>query len=89
MRLICRVAAFAVLILAALAGRADDEAGLTLGELAEVLVALSARHALNLDGGGSTSLVCGGALRNVAREKHGAELVGGRAISTALVFRAR
>ena len=41
-------------------GRADDEAGLTLGELAETLVALGARTALNLDGGGSTSLVCGG-----------------------------
>jgi hypothetical protein len=67
-------------------GRADDEAGLTLGELAEVLLALGARQALNLDGGGSSSLVCGGELRNVSREKHGAECVGGRAISTALLF---
>lgn len=67
-------------------GRADDEAGLSLEELAEVLVALGARHALNLDGGGSTSLVCEGELRNVAREKHGSELPGGRAISTALLF---
>ena len=41
-------------------GRADDEAGLTLAELAEALVALGAHEALNLDGGGSTSLVCAG-----------------------------
>ena len=32
------------------------------------------RTALNLDGGGSTSLVCGGRLRNVPREDHGVEL---------------
>lgn len=67
-------------------GRADDEAGLTLQELAETLVALGAEHALNLDGGGSASLVCGGWLRNRPREEHGIELVGGRPISTALVF---
>ncbi|HEY3021730.1 MAG TPA: phosphodiester glycosidase family protein [Solirubrobacteraceae bacterium] len=70
-------------------GRADDEAGLTLRELAEALAALGAEHALNLDGGGSTSLVCGGALRNVPREEHGVVLAGGRAVSTALVFRSR
>lgn len=67
-------------------GRADDEAGLSLAELAELFVALGARHALNLDGGGSSSLVCGGALRNVSRERHGTVLAGGRAISTALLF---
>jgi hypothetical protein len=70
-------------------GRADDEAGLTMAELAETLVALSAVTALNLDGGGSTSLVCDGRLRNVPREHHGIRLDGGRAISTALVFIAR
>jgi len=68
-------------------GRADDEAGLTLRELAEALAALGAEDALNLDGGGSTSLVCGGELRNVPREEHGVVLAGGRAVSTALVFR--
>ncbi|MEJ7894459.1 MAG: phosphodiester glycosidase family protein [Solirubrobacteraceae bacterium] len=67
-------------------GRADDEAGLSLDELTEVLLALGARDALNLDGGGSSSLICGGELRNVSREKHGAECPGGRAISTALLF---
>jgi hypothetical protein len=70
-------------------GRADDEAGLTMGELAEALIALGAVQALNLDGGGSTSLVAGGRLCNVPRESHGVALAGGRPISTALTFSAR
>ena len=70
-------------------GRADDDAGLTLEELAETLVALGAVHALNLDGGGSTSLVCGGQLRNVPREEHGIELAGGRPVATVLSFTRR
>ena len=41
-------------------GRADDEAGLSMPELAEAMAALGAVQAMNLDGGGSTSLVCGG-----------------------------
>jgi Phosphodiester glycosidase len=67
-------------------GRSDDEAGLTLSELAEALVALGAVDALNLDGGGSTSLVCAGRLRNVPREQHGIVLAGGRPVATALAF---
>jgi phosphodiester glycosidase len=70
-------------------GRADDEAGLTLAELAHALVDLGATQALNLDGGGSTSLVSGGELRNVPREEHGIALPGGRRIPTALAFVAR
>jgi hypothetical protein len=70
-------------------GRADDEAGLTLAELAETLVALGARAALNLDGGGSTSLVCAGRLRNVPREDHGVVLAGGRPVSTVVAFTPR
>jgi hypothetical protein len=67
-------------------GRADDEAGLTMAELAEALVVLGAHAGLNLDGGGSTSLVCAGRLRNVPREEHGVALAGGRAVSTAITF---
>ena len=70
-------------------GRADDDAGLTLAELAEALVALGAVTALNLDGGGSTSLVCASRLRNRPREAHGLELAGGRPVTTALAFTAR
>lgn len=67
-------------------GRHHDEAGMTLGELATALVALGARSALNLDGGGSTSLVCGGRLVNTPREQHGVALPEGRPISTAVVL---
>ena len=67
-------------------GRHDDEAGLTLEELADVLLDLGARSALNLDGGGSASLVCHGQLVNRPREDHGYDLLDGRPIATALVL---
>lgn len=67
-------------------GRTRRDAGMTLGELAEVLVKLGAQEALNLDGGGSASLVHEGRLRNRPREQHGIDLLEGRAIVTAIVF---
>jgi Phosphodiester glycosidase len=67
-------------------GRADDEAGLTMAELAVAMSGLGASEAINLDGGGSASLVAGGRLLNTPREEHGLELVGGREIATALKF---
>jgi hypothetical protein len=67
-------------------GRADGEAGLTLAELADALVELGAEAAINLDGGGSASLVHAGRLRNRPREEHGIEILGGRPIATAIVF---
>jgi Phosphodiester glycosidase len=70
-------------------GRHADEAGLTLGELGDLLVGLGARTALNLDGGGSASLVCHGELVNRPREQHGIELLEGRQIATALTFAVR
>jgi hypothetical protein len=77
------------LIAVACDGRADDEAGLTMAELAEAMVALGAAAAVNLDGGGSASLVVGGRLVNTPREEHGIELIGGRAVATALHFAPR
>jgi hypothetical protein len=70
-------------------GRADDEAGLSLAELATGMIGLGATEAINLDGGGSASLVVDGRLRNTPREEHRIELVGGREIATALEFVAR
>lgn len=67
-------------------GRSRHDSGLTLEELAEVLVALGAGDALNLDGGGSTSLVAGGRLRNRPRRSWEAPEEGGRPVSSALVF---
>jgi hypothetical protein len=70
-------------------GRTRRDAGMTLPELAEALLSLGATDALNLDGGGSASLVHGGRLRNRPREEHGADLLEGRAIVTAIVFEPR
>lgn len=67
-------------------GRDVDDVGLTIAELADLLVVLGARSGLNLDGGGSASLVCHGALVNHPREQHGIALVNGRPIATALVL---
>ena len=67
-------------------GRSEHDAGLTMRELAELLAGLGADRAINLDGGGSTSLVHDGLLRNTPREEHGIELLVGRPVSTALVF---
>jgi hypothetical protein len=70
-------------------GRSDSDAGLTLAELARLMTTLGATDAINLDGGGSTSLVSGGRLLNTPREEHGIELLGGRPVSTAVVFEPR
>src|SRR4051794_34388199 len=67
-------------------GRGRHDAGLTLEELAELLVALGCTEGINLDGGGSTSLVSGGRLRNRPRGSWERPEVGGRPISTALQF---
>jgi hypothetical protein len=70
-------------------GRADSDAGLTMAELAGALVELGAQEAINLDGGGSASLVVGGSLVNTPREEHGLELEGGREVATVLHFAPR
>lgn len=69
-------------------GRSDEDAGLSLGEMAMLMCELGAEAAINLDGGGSASLIAGGVLRNCPREEHGLALEGGRPVSTALTFRA-
>jgi phosphodiester glycosidase len=74
------------MLAAACDGRSPRDAGMTLGELASALVDLGATDALNLDGGGSASLVHGGRLRNRPREVHGADLLEGRPIMTAIAF---
>jgi Phosphodiester glycosidase len=77
------------LISVACDGRTRGDAGMTLAELADALVSLGATDALNLDGGGSASLVHHGRLRNRPREEHGVDLLGGRPIVTAVVFEPR
>ena len=53
--------------------------GVTLGELAQILVKLGARDAMNLDGGGSTTVVQGDQVINHPRDG------GLRAVSNALL----
>ena len=67
-------------------GRSRRDAGMTLGELAVYMAELGAEQAINLDGGGSASLVCGGDLVNEPREMDGSAIRGGRPIVTALAF---
>jgi exopolysaccharide biosynthesis protein len=67
-------------------GRSDRDSGLSLAEFANALVDLGAESAINLDGGGSASLLFGGRLCNRPREEHGIEILGGRPIATAIVF---
>jgi hypothetical protein len=74
------------LVAVACDGRTRRDSGMTLGELAETMLGLGVTDALNLDGGGSASLVHHGRLRNRPREEHGVDLLGGRPIVTAVVF---
>src|SRR3954454_5943723 len=67
-------------------GRSRHDAGLTLEELAALMAALGCETALNLDGGGSTSLVSGGRLRNRPRRDYETPEPGGRPVSTGLLF---
>jgi hypothetical protein len=70
-------------------GRSRADAGMTLEELAAMLVELGAERALNLDGGGSATLIAGGRMRNRPRAGFGVPEPGGRAVATALTFTPR
>ena len=59
------------LYLIAVDGRKPDySVGLTLKELAEILKKLDLQEAINLDGGGSTTLVADGGIINTLSERH-------------------
>lgn len=55
----------------AIDGRSDDDTGMLLPELADLLVRLGAHSGLNLDGGSSSSLVVDQELRNRPRNDDG------------------
>lgn len=63
------------LLLLVVDGRSDASAGATLGELARELQARGAHEALNLDGGGSTTLVVNGLVVNKPSDPQGAREV--------------
>ncbi|HET6946531.1 MAG TPA: phosphodiester glycosidase family protein [bacterium] len=68
------------LIFVTVDGRSKRNTGMTLGELARLMVSLGAREAMNLDGGGSATMVVGG--RTVNEPSGGAE----RAVGSALLI---
>jgi exopolysaccharide biosynthesis protein len=67
-------------------GRSEQDAGLTLAELAQIMLMLGAEDALNLDGGSSASQVSGGKLRNRSRGD-GISFPYGKPIHTAIIFK--
>jgi hypothetical protein len=67
-------------------GRGPDDAGLTLSELADVLLELGAHDALNLDGGSAGVVVSGGRRLNVPRDDEGNVLDLSSPSVTAFVF---
>jgi exopolysaccharide biosynthesis protein len=67
-------------------GSSMRDSGLTLGELADLMVQLGSETAINLAGGGSASMVCSGHLQNRPRDASGVALLGGRPLASALVL---
>jgi len=76
-------------IVAVVDGRHDDDDGLTLVELAHLMVQLGAATAMNLDGGASSSLITGGARRNSPRDDTRLVLEDGLPNASAIVFEPR
>jgi hypothetical protein len=74
-------------LVAAADGRGDDDAGLTLWELADVLVDLGATSAMNLDAGSAGVIVCGGRRVNTPRDDEGNAMERSSPSVTAIVFR--
>lgn len=64
------------LFLIAVDGRQPSSAGMTLPELARAVIALGVHDALNLDGGGSTTLVVGDSVVNSVSDRAGERPVG-------------
>jgi Phosphodiester glycosidase len=71
-----------VLLLTADGRRPPERVGLTLDHLAQLLIELGAREAINLDGGGSTTMVVKGTLVNFPTDA-----TGERPVSDAVVVR--
>lgn len=64
------------LLLVAVDGRQAASVGMSLAELARTMIALGAWDALNLDGGGSTTLVVGDSVVNTPSDPTGERAVG-------------
>lgn len=64
------------LILVTVDGRQARSVGMSLSELAGLMLALGAREAVNLDGGGSTTMIVGGRVANWPSDSAGPRPVG-------------
>jgi hypothetical protein len=69
--------------------RSNVDGGLTMPELADVMVGLGAEHAINLDGGGSTTLVHRGHLLNRPYSSQDQPAPASRRVVSALAFEPR
>jgi exopolysaccharide biosynthesis protein len=69
--------------------RSNVDGGLSMGELAEVMVELGAESAINLDGGGSTTLVHRGHLLNRPYSTQDQPAPASRRVVSALAFEPR
>lgn len=67
-------------------GRAPHDVGLTLWELADLLVELGAEAAMNLDGGSAGAIVRAGVRVNTPRDNHGNEMDASAPSTTAIVL---
>ena len=67
-------------------GRNELAAGLTMAELQQVMAALGCRDAINLDGGGSTTMVVRGAVVNHPSDNGQFDVDGERPVANAIVI---
>jgi hypothetical protein len=76
----------AIVVVACDGRRSNVDAGLSMDELTKVMVDLGAEHAINLDGGGSTTLVHRGHLLNRPYSSQDQPAPESRPVVTALTF---
>ena len=57
-------------------GRRESDSGMSLRELADAMLELGVYEAVNLDGGGSTTMVIDGAVMNVTSDATGERAIG-------------
>ena len=74
------------LVAVAADGRAPGDAGLTLWEMADVLVSLGLERALNLDGGSAGVIIAGGRRLNTPRTDEGEDMEASSPSTTAFVL---
>jgi hypothetical protein len=70
-------------------GRVPQDAGMTLWEMADLLVELGAQRALNLDGGSAGVIVAGGRRLNTPRTDEGEDMPASSPSVTAIAFEPR